>query len=278
MPPSSFIVAWGDGTSSTYSTAGLVTHVYADGPATPTISVTLVDTDGTHPAAGVQGVKVVNVAPLASLNGPKSGFEGAIISLVGSATDPSSADTAAGFTYAWTVTKDGQPFCTGTGAGFSFTPDDNGAYLVTLTATDKDSGVSTPVSIAIAVANVVPTAIFHAPAVVDQNGTITLSLSDPSDPSSVDASAAFNYAFDFGSGYGSFATASSASAAADSSGVHPVRALRSRTRTAASRSMSVPYWFGSRPPCRPSPVSPPTAGRSRSQRPWPRAARTWRAS
>ena len=55
---------------------------------------------------------------------------------------PSTADTTAGFTYAWlrrrrtaTRLRDRLP------ASFAFTPDDNGPYVVSLTATDKDGGV-----------------------------------------------------------------------------------------------------------------------------------------
>ena len=41
------------------------------------------------------------------------------------------------------VSKNGNLFASGSDANFSFTPDDNGSYVVSLTATDKDGGVST---------------------------------------------------------------------------------------------------------------------------------------
>ena len=44
---SSYVVHWGDGNSDTYLTAGAKTHTYADGPATQSITVDLVDEDGT---------------------------------------------------------------------------------------------------------------------------------------------------------------------------------------------------------------------------------------
>src|SRR5262249_3398355 len=63
---------------------------------------------------------------------------------------------SAGFTYAWTVTKNGNPFASGGNvSNFSFTPDDNGTYGVSLTATDKDGGVGTAAQ-TITVTNVDP--------------------------------------------------------------------------------------------------------------------------
>ncbi|SCZ84884.1 hypothetical protein NSMM_300003 [Nitrosomonas mobilis] len=53
----SYIVNWGDGSSDTFSNAGQVTHAYAD-PGNNTISVDLVDEDGTHTNAGSLGVQV----------------------------------------------------------------------------------------------------------------------------------------------------------------------------------------------------------------------------
>ena len=45
---SQFIVHWGDGTSDTYTTAGEKTHVFASGTATRSITVDLMDEDGTY--------------------------------------------------------------------------------------------------------------------------------------------------------------------------------------------------------------------------------------
>ncbi|MCA9047892.1 MAG: cadherin domain-containing protein, partial [Planctomycetaceae bacterium] len=85
----SIVVNWGDGTSNTYTTPGVVTHVYADGvspqseqsPVVTTISVSLVDEDGTHADAGVLDVVVRNVAPTASTGGPYAVDEGSSIVL-----------------------------------------------------------------------------------------------------------------------------------------------------------------------------------------------------
>ncbi len=66
---SQYIVHWGDGTSDTYATAGDVTHVYADGDATPTITVDLVDEDGTYEDVAALSITVNNVAPTVDLAG-----------------------------------------------------------------------------------------------------------------------------------------------------------------------------------------------------------------
>ena len=45
---SSYVVHWGDGSDDTYATNGAKTHTYADGPASRSITVDLVDEDGTY--------------------------------------------------------------------------------------------------------------------------------------------------------------------------------------------------------------------------------------
>lgn len=58
-----YVVHWGDGNSDSYTSGGEVSHIYDDGPASHTISVDLVDEDGTHAGAGSIAVTVDNVAP-----------------------------------------------------------------------------------------------------------------------------------------------------------------------------------------------------------------------
>src|SRR5207249_766308 len=85
-----------------------------------------------------------SVPPTAVISGASApSIEGTTLQLTSVVTDPSAADTAAGFTYAWSATKDGTPFAAGNAADFRFTPDDNGVYVVTLRATDKDGGTGT---------------------------------------------------------------------------------------------------------------------------------------
>ncbi len=58
--------------------------------------------------------------------------------LSGTFSDPGTADT---HTQAWSVSaSNGQVIADGSGATFSFTPNDNGTYTVTYTVTDDDGG------------------------------------------------------------------------------------------------------------------------------------------
>ena len=105
--------------------------------------------------AGSWEVEVLNVAPTVAINGiPTAPVEGTEINLTAAVADPGTLDTV--FTYAWTVTKDGAAYASGTDSTLAFTPDDNATYVVSLTATDKDGGQGT-VTETIEVANVAPT-------------------------------------------------------------------------------------------------------------------------
>ena len=83
--------------------------------------------------------------------------EGTAVTLSGSASSPAVADNSTGFTYSWSVSKNGSPFGAGTGASFSFTPDDEGTFVATLTATD-DGGMSGVASATVLGGNVAPAA------------------------------------------------------------------------------------------------------------------------
>jgi len=140
-------------------------------------------------------VVVSNVAPTAAITGaPASSPEGTRIDLTSTVTDPSSADTAAGFTYAWTVTKNGSAYASGTASSFSLTPDDNGTYVVALEATDKDGGKGTD-SKTIAITNVAPTAALANNGPVFEGSPATVSFSNQFDASPADTAAGFHYSF-----------------------------------------------------------------------------------
>jgi hypothetical protein len=130
-------------------------------------------------------VAVTNAAPTVAITGaPATSPEGTAISLGSTVSDPSTADTAAGFSYAWSVTKNGFPYgAAGSGASYSFTPDDNGAYVVTLNVTDKDGGTGST-SQGITITNVAPTATITGPAAgsvyaVGTPVTLTAIYADP---------------------------------------------------------------------------------------------------
>ncbi len=137
------------------------------------VSLSVTDDDGGVGTAS-QTITVDNVAPTAAFTGaPASSSEGTAISLSGSATDPGIFDT---FAYAWTVKKDGSNYKTGSGASYSFTPDDNGSYEVSLKVTDKDGGTGTA-SQTITVDNVAPTLsnISLTSGTINEGGSVTLS-------------------------------------------------------------------------------------------------------
>jgi uncharacterized delta-60 repeat protein len=176
------------GINPTFSAVGL------DGPGTYTVSLRVTDNAGLSSTANAT-ITIANVPPTPAIVGaPATSLEGTAINLTASAIDPSPADMAAGFTYAWSVTKDGNAFASGAGTNFSFTPDDNGTYVVSLSATDKDGGVGTASSV-ITVSNVAPTpTILGLPASSPEGTVINLSAS-ATDPSTVDSAAGFTYAW-----------------------------------------------------------------------------------
>lgn len=211
-----------DGNSWTWS------YGATDGPA-QSQTVTLSGDDGYgNPVSVTFSLAVNNVAPSVSiLDAPAAGVEGTSIALSIGVSEPGSTDDAAGVQTAWEVTKNGALFASGSGTALSFTPDDQGMYVVTVTATDKDGGASTT-SAAINVTNVDPTAVFGAPATISEGSSFTLTMTAPSDASSVDATAGFTYAFDCGegAGFGAFGAASVTCATADNG----MRAIAAKVR------------------------------------------------
>lgn len=131
-------------------------------------------------------VVVSNVIPTASIAGKTTGLEGTSVSLTGSATDPSSVDTAAGFTYSWSVSKlhsgvTTPSFASGRGSDIVFTPDDGGTFIVSLTAIDKDLAVNVATTHTVTVVNVAPTLANIGNQVVSEGSALdfTASATDP---------------------------------------------------------------------------------------------------
>jgi PKD repeat protein len=93
-------------------------------------------------------------------------------------SDSGSADTV---TLAWAVTKNGSAYASGSSTNLSFTPNDNGTYVVSLTATDDDGGVGSD-SRTIAVTNVAPNIQpISGPSAAQQGApqTFTSAFTDP---------------------------------------------------------------------------------------------------
>ncbi|HEY8814547.1 MAG TPA: hypothetical protein VIP57_05515, partial [Candidatus Dormibacteraeota bacterium] len=88
----------------------------SDEAASQTVTITADDGNGGTSTTSFP-VNVAGVAPIAAISSPGSTApEGTAVHLVGSATSPSAADNAAGFTYGWSVTKNGAAYRSGSGA------------------------------------------------------------------------------------------------------------------------------------------------------------------
>ncbi len=165
-----------------------------DGPTSRTVVVRATDEAGWATEMSAT-VNVLNVDPSVEILGaPATEEEGTSISLTSSVTDPGTADT---FTYAWEVTKNGTSYASGSEADFAFTPDDNGSYVVSLSATDDDGGVGTT-SQTIVVTNVAPvlSSVAGSATSINEAGTFTLT-GDISDPGTADT---FGLTIDWGDG------------------------------------------------------------------------------
>src|SRR6266567_957336 len=160
--PWSVDVNWGDATTHTTftrTTTGALpdqSHTYADN-GTYTVTVKITDKDS---ASGTTTftITVANVAPTATFNAPASVDEGSAIHLsLTSPSDPSAADTTAGFTYAFDC-GDGSGYGAFGGSSTATCPTtDNGTRSVGGTIRDKDAG-TTEYTASVTVANVAPTA------------------------------------------------------------------------------------------------------------------------
>jgi PKD repeat protein len=132
-PPYAYAWSLGDGAAGSDSS---LTHRYGDN-GTYVVTLTVSDAGGQSIQDTVL-VTVANDAPTASAGGPYSTPLGTSVTLQGVATDPSSADTAAGLTFAWEF-GDGT---TGSGASPTHAYALPGTYSVRLVVTDKDGGAA----------------------------------------------------------------------------------------------------------------------------------------
>ena len=184
----SYVVHWGDGNTSTYSTNGAKTHTYADGPASRSITVDLTDEDGTFlDRANAKSVTVDNVAPTVTLTGPSPVAEGSTNTYNYTTNDPGTE----------TFSRDAQSCDGGTLSGATFNPangtgsfdctyaDGPSSHNPSVTVSDGDGG-SDDDSRAVTVNNVPPTVT--APANQSTNATVphSFTLGSFSDPGAND--------------------------------------------------------------------------------------------
>ncbi len=148
------------------------------------VSLTVSDEDGGS-ATVESTVEVSNVAPrslsIVSISEPQE--EGTAITVTATATDPAGVNDT--LTYTWSVLKGDVAYASASGVDmteYTFTPDDNGSYAVSLTVSDEDGGSATVGSI-IAVSSVAPSVAISGATAVDEGTSysLTLTASDPVD-------------------------------------------------------------------------------------------------
>ncbi|MBW3543204.1 MAG: pre-peptidase C-terminal domain-containing protein, partial [Planctomycetes bacterium] len=172
-----------------------------DGPATQTVALRVRDSQGGIDV-DTAVVTITNVAPTAGITGPAIGLVNQVITVDVTSDDPSPTDAAAGFAYVvhWgdnTSTTVEQTAGNGTGVPVSHVYDSAGSYTVSITATDKDGGTSTPTTLSQPI-EISPVTSENLQAVLtslppaDPGSTNLVTLQAASDADADDAIAAIN--------------------------------------------------------------------------------------
>ncbi|HWI63779.1 MAG TPA: PKD domain-containing protein [Symbiobacteriaceae bacterium] len=190
------------------------THLSAANTATPTfqaddnmvenLTMSVSDPYGMS-ASSSTTVTVMNVAPTAKLQSPSTVDEGASFAIsLYDQYDPSMADTAAGFQYAFAC--DGGAYVPAAGPTASCMYDDGpGSHTVMARIMDKDGGMS-EYSATVQVVNVAPTADLQVPAMVNEGDSFAVALANEHDASMADTAAGFTKSFDCGAGFSGVAS------------------------------------------------------------------------
>jgi uncharacterized delta-60 repeat protein len=135
------------GSNPTFLVGGL------DGPGSVIVTLRVTESNGFSSVATAI-INITNVPPTAAVTGPSLAVPGQPLTFTLTATDPSLADQAAGFTYAIDWKGNGTDVQTVTGLSgiqvqHTFTV--AASYTIRVTATDKDGGTSNPATHPIAV-------------------------------------------------------------------------------------------------------------------------------
>lgn len=207
---SQWTIHWGDGSVQTVAGhPASVTHTWADGPNDYTISATATDEDGTYDAANTIAVHVNNSAPLV---GGTFDYDGASEGRPWTPPDLGFFNDAAndGPWFVYIDWGDGDPhqqnnyYLFDTGAAWPLVPlggiphtyADSGIYHGSVSVRDKDLGVGIRY-VTFRVSNVAPTTTFSNSGPVLAASPVTVSFTNPFDPSSADTAAGFTYSYDF---------------------------------------------------------------------------------
>lgn len=184
--PWGWVVAWGDGETSTGSVGAgswaasmpvVPTHEYAD-PGTYVVTLTVTDTDGVAASATASVVVTpANSAPTADAGGPYAAVEGSTVTLSGAGSSDPDGDA---LSYVWSF-GDGSPTATGAQVTHTYADDDD--YTVTLTVTDEHGLAGTPATATVAVSNDPPVLTMGPDASLPVNvgWTRTVSFTDGGD-------------------------------------------------------------------------------------------------
>ena len=176
------IVNWGDGQSDTleipFPTEAL--HTYINGPANRTITVDLVDDDGTNTAATLQ-VSVLDVTPTVAFSGADSVDEGSHYTItVGPVFDPG-ADVITQLTIHW---GDGSPniFSPASSEVTHTYADGTTNPTITVDVLDDDGLHVNAGSFPLTVNNVAPTLSLGGAEAIDEGSLYTLTLGNVVEP------------------------------------------------------------------------------------------------
>ena len=205
-------INWGDGSAAQAiaGTPASVTHTYATGPHTYTISATATDDAGAYSAGNTVAVNVLHVPPTLSISGTSSVNEGSLYTLGLAASDP------AGHTIgAWSINwGDGSAAQAVAGSPASVTH----AYAVgphtwtiSATATDDAGTYAAGNTLAVAVNDVPPTIALSGAPTVNEGAAYALTLGAVSDPG---ADVVSGYVVHWGDGASDSFSAAAAAAAA----------------------------------------------------------------
>ncbi len=190
-----------DGATFAPAPGGNTTCAFDDGPSAHVVVGRISDKDGGTTEVRTT-VVVTNAPPSATLSAPAVADEGSLFTVaVVAPSDPSAADTRAGFGYAFAC--DGSTFSPASPVSATSCVFDDGpsTHVVRARISDKDGG-STELQATVAVRNVAPGATFVAPTPVDEGSSFTLALTAAHDVSAADTAAHFTFAFDCGDGLG----------------------------------------------------------------------------
>jgi hypothetical protein len=177
---------------ATYAGSGTATSVnctFDDGPSTPTVRARIIDKDGGF-TEYTTAVTVNNVAPTATFPATRTVDEGSLSNFAFTGpSDPSSADTTAGFHYAYSCTGASLAGATYAGSGTATSvnctfPDGPASATVRARIIDKDGGF-TEYTTAVTVDNVAPVAVADTFAATEDTQKV-LPLSGAGSPSAND--------------------------------------------------------------------------------------------